>query len=82
MGSCQKPPQLTDRLGGDVGQVLDGEDPLSGGIQCRQHVQSLAPTGGLHKQSLEAPERSEKRRLDKVRGVHKEDQPVARFGFR
>ena len=82
MGSCQKPQQLTDRLGCDVGQVVDGEDLLSCGIQGRQHIQSLAPTGGFPKQSLEAPDQGEKRRIDKVRGVHKEDQPLARFGFR
>ena len=78
----QEPQQLTDRLGHDVGQVLDGEDLLNRGIQSRQHVQALPPTGRLHKQALEAPQQSEKRRINNMRRVHKEDHSLARFGFR
>ena len=56
----------------DVGQVLDGEDLLSRGIQSRQHVQALLPTGRLHNQALEAPQQSEKWRINKMRSIQKD----------
>lgn len=64
------PQQLTDALTVDVGLVDHGEHLVGDGIERPQHVEPLAATGGGQEQPHPAPDRGQKRPVDKVRGIY------------
>jgi len=81
MPPCQKPQELTDGLGRDGGQRRDGEDVPRCGVQRRQYIAALPPTGRFDTEAFTTPHQSQKRGKDKVGGIQKADDPLRRFGF-
>ena len=66
---------------GNITGIGDRDEVAGHGVESGQHVEALASGRRLHEQTAHAPEHTQERAIDEMRGIYKVERPLATEGL-